>query len=170
MIKRIIITFLAALCLTAGFITYAADTEQEQSSGQEASESADSATQQNDQTNQPPEARPQPGGRGGMNGRMPGTQTANGTEQPDDTFPTPPEGGNRGFPPGEMPQDGTMPGGNRGSFNGNPGQMQNTPSASTTTDTTAEATFPKDYTSPIISMLLLGLAFVFVIFYRRKSF
>lgn len=94
---------------------------------------------------------------------------------------SPPEGmppGGRGFgggsrqrPQGDMapleegmtpPRDGNMP-----DFNGS----RNTPVAEDQAVTEADdENFFKKYFTPLFSMVLLGLAFLFVIFYKRKTF
>ena len=74
--------------------------------------------------------------------------------QDENSFENFPNGGN-------MPQDMQFPGGG----NGFPG-MQSTDSGQTETD----SNFFKTYSTPITALFLLLLAFVFVVFYRRKHF
>lgn len=65
----------------------------------------------------------------------------------------------------EMPQGGM---GGRGGFGGMMQQGQNTTETESTPMTFAG--FLKEYQTPIISVILLALAFVFVIFYKRKIY
>lgn len=64
-----------------------------------------------------------------------------------------------------VPFGGQMPEG-MGSF---PGNMQNSRDTATEQET-GFLGFVKTYSTPILSVVLLGLAFLFVIFYRRKNY
>ena len=104
------------------------------------------------------------GGRGGMGGMQP----PNGERPPmpaDGEMPQRPEGETTADKETEMPQGGM---GGRGSFGGMMQPGQNTPETESTPMTFTG--FLKEYQTPIISVILLALAFVFVIFYKRKRF
>lgn len=102
-------------------------------------------------------------------------------QMPGGNFPIPegdiqmPEG-NFQFPAGDfqMPenaegrsmfgQGGFHPGG----FSGDRMNMQNNPGMNS--ESFGFTAFLKEYTTPVISIILLALAFVFVIFYKRKNY
>ncbi len=67
---------------------------------------------------------------------------------------------------------GPMQGENMPQFNGEQNvQTEGNQTASVSAEATeAEENFFKKYSTPLFSMVLLGLAFVFVIFYKRKTF
>lgn len=68
----------------------------------------------------------------------------------------------------ENPQfEGRMPGGMQGSF---PGNMQNNNQQTKDAEPMTFWGFVKTYSTPIASVILLALAFIFVIFYRRKNY
>lgn len=66
---------------------------------------------------------------------------------------------------GNSPFGGQMPGG----MGGFPGNMQNNQQSQEETPMTFSG-FVKTYSTPITSVILLVLAFIFVIFYRRKNY
>ena len=69
--------------------------------------------------------------------------------------------------PGDNPQtNGQMPGG----MGGFPGNMQNFNGQIQEEQPAGFLGFIKTYSTPITSIVLLGLAFIFVIFYRRKNY
>ena len=68
----------------------------------------------------------------------------------------------------ENPQfEGRMPGGMQGGF---PGNMQNNNQQTKDAEPMTFWGFVKTYSTPIASVILLALAFIFVIFYRRKNY
>ena len=68
----------------------------------------------------------------------------------------------------ENPQfEGRMPGGMQGGF---PGNMQNNNQQTKDAEPMTFWGFVKTYSTPITSVILLALAFIFVIFYRRKNY
>ena len=68
----------------------------------------------------------------------------------------------------ENPQfEGRMPGGMQGGF---PGNMQNNNQQTKDAEPMTFWGFVKTYSTPIISVILLAVAFIFVIFYRRKNY
>ena len=68
----------------------------------------------------------------------------------------------------ENPQfEGRMPGGMQG---GIPGNMQNNNQQTKDAEPMTFWGFVKTYSTPIASVILLALAFIFVIFYRRKNY
>ena len=71
----------------------------------------------------------------------------------------------------ETPQMPQMQGGNR-QFGGQMGGMGRFPGgfSEQNTQTDEEKSFVKEYATPITSGVLLVLAFIFVIFYRRKNY
>ena len=69
------------------------------------------------------------------------------------------QGGNQQF-------GGQMPGG----MGGFPGNMQNLNGQTQEEQPKGFLGFVKTYSTPITSVVLLGLAFIFVIFYRRKNY
>lgn len=73
------------------------------------------------------------------------------------------EAENSQMPSGDSPFGGRMP-------EGFPGAMQNSSAQSTETQPTGFLGFVKTYSTPITSVVLLGLAFIFVVFYRRKNY
>ncbi|MBR2886308.1 MAG: hypothetical protein IKB93_16205, partial [Clostridia bacterium] len=70
--------------------------------------------------------------------------------------------------PEENPQfEGRMPGGMQGGF---PGNKQNNNQQTKDVEPITFWGFVKTYSTPIASVILLALAFIFVIFYRRKNY
>lgn len=68
----------------------------------------------------------------------------------------------------ENPQfEGRMPGGIQGGF---PGNMQSNSGQTQEAEPMTFGSFAKTYSTPITSVILLALAFIFVIFYRRKNY
>ena len=68
----------------------------------------------------------------------------------------------------ENPQfEGRMPGGMQGGF---PGNMQSNSGQTQEAEPMTFGSFVKTYSTPITSVILLALAFIFVIFYRRKNY
>ncbi|MBR3994869.1 MAG: hypothetical protein IKI97_06280 [Clostridia bacterium] len=68
----------------------------------------------------------------------------------------------------ENPQfGGRMPGGMKGGF---PGNMQSNSGQTQEAEPKTFWGFVKTYSTPIASVILLALAFIFVIFYRRKNY
>jgi len=67
---------------------------------------------------------------------------------------------------GNSPFGGQMPGG----MGGFPGNMQNAQNVATEEQSTGLWGFVKTYSTPITSVVLLALAFVFVLFYKRKNY
>jgi len=68
----------------------------------------------------------------------------------------------------ENPQfEGRMPGGMQGGF---PGNMQNNNQQTKDAEPMTFWGFVKTYSTPIASVIFLALAFIFVIFYRRKNY
>ena len=68
----------------------------------------------------------------------------------------------------ENPQfEGRMPGGMQGGF---PGNIQNNNQQTKDAEPMTFWGFVKTYSTPIASVILLALAFIFVIFYRRKNY
>ena len=68
----------------------------------------------------------------------------------------------------ENPQfEGRKPGGMQGGF---PGNMQNNNQQAKDAEPMTFWGFVKTYSTPIASVILLALAFIFVIFYRRKNY
>lgn len=63
--------------------------------------------------------------------------------------------------------EGRMPGGMQGGF---PGNMQNNNQHTKDAEPMTFWGFVKTYSTPITSVILLALAFIFVIFYRRKNY
>ena len=63
--------------------------------------------------------------------------------------------------------EGRMPGGIQGGF---PGNMQNNNQQTKDVEPMTFWGFVKTYSTPIASVILLALAFIFVIFYRRKNY
>ena len=103
--------------------------------------------------------RPQ-GGRGNMG--MPLSEDLQGR-----TPPNMPNGEESGQTQGGNQQfSGQMPGG-MGVF---PGNMQNFNGQTQEEQPKGFLGFVKTYSTPITSVVLLGLAFIFVIFYRRKNY
>lgn len=71
-------------------------------------------------------------------------------------------------PQGGRGNMGTPPyGGMRGGF---PGNMQNNNQQTQETEPMTFLGFIKTYSTPITSVILLALAFIFVVFYRRKNY
>jgi len=70
--------------------------------------------------------------------------------------------------PEENPQfEGRMPAGMKGDFSGS---MQKNSAQTEEAETMSFWEFVKTYSTPIASVILLALAFIFVIFYRRKNY
>ncbi len=68
----------------------------------------------------------------------------------------------------ENPQfGGRMPGGMQGGF---PGGLENNNQQTEEAEPMTFGRFVKTYSTPIISVILLAVAFIFVIFYRRKNY
>ena len=67
---------------------------------------------------------------------------------------------------GQSQFGGEFPGG-RGGF---PGNMQNDAQNTQTVQETGVSGFVKTYSTPITSVVLLGLAYLFVVFYKRKHY
>ena len=65
------------------------------------------------------------------------------------------------------PFEGRMPGGIQGGF---PGNMQSNSGQTQEAEPMTFGSFVKTYSTPITSVILLALAFIFVIFYRRKNY
>ena len=64
-------------------------------------------------------------------------------------------------------QNGQFPGGMQGGF---PGEMQNGNQTTEAQQSTGFIGFVKTYSTPITSVILLALAFVFVLFYKKRSY
>lgn len=76
--------------------------------------------------------------------------------------------GRGGMPPwGEKPSGDFVPPEGMGGFRGN---MQNNSERTTEAEPLTFWGFVKTYSTPITSVILLALAFIFVIFYRRKNY
>lgn len=90
------------------------------------------------------------------------TQPSNSENKQDTTTDTTNENSNR-------MQRGGMGGGMGGMNGGMPGNTQNTENAETVSQG-GILDFIKTYSTPITSVILLALAFVFVIFYKRKTY
>ena len=86
---------------------------------------------------------------------------AENTPQPEDNAAGNPQipGGNRQF-------GGQMPGG----MGGFPGNMQNFNGQTQEEQPTGFWGFARTYSTPITSVILMALAYIFVIFYRRKNY
>ena len=111
---------------------------------------------------------------GGMNrnqtspSNVPPTQNQNPTNSApqqvpsDDSLPAE----NSQTPNGNQQFGGRMPGG----MGGFPGNIQNFGERNQEEVPAGFRGFVKTYSTPIISLILLGLAFIFVIFYKRKNY
>ena len=123
-------------------------------------------TTDKDEKNDPPQNRKNPqemmqSENGGGVPNLPGGFDGQMTENSNDREIHKPEnfGGQPGD--GENPMGGQMPGGFRGGMP-NFGQQETQPMGF--------GGFVKTYQTPILSVILLGVAFLFVIFYKRKHY
>lgn len=105
------------------------------------------------------------GMRGGMGGRPPQMPQGERPAMPDGEMPAMADGEIPAMPEGEMPQ---MP---EGEFTPPSGDRADRIAfADATPSQRGVSGFLREYTTPIVSVVLLALAFVFVIFYKRKMY